>query len=61
MLPVKKKSKCRKRTRRAHHALSAATLSSCPKCGKAKLPHAACAQCGYASGKVLLATKVEED
>ncbi len=61
MLPVKKKSKCRKRTRRAHHALSAANFVACPKCGKSKLPHAACDQCGYASSKVLLVTRTEEE
>ncbi|MGB2986802.1 MAG: 50S ribosomal protein L32 [Phycisphaerae bacterium] len=54
MVPVKKKSKCRTRTRRAHHALSPVTLSPCPKCGKAKLPHAACGVCGYVSAKVVL-------
>ncbi|HNO79770.1 MAG TPA: 50S ribosomal protein L32 [Phycisphaerae bacterium] len=59
MLPVKKKSKCRKRTRRAHHALSKPTLAACPKCGKAKLPHCACDQCGYASAHVLLPSRSE--
>lgn len=54
MLPVKKKSKCRTRTRRAHHALHPVTLSLCPKCGKAKLPHAACGVCGYVSAKTVL-------
>ncbi len=54
MLPVQKKSKCRKRTRRAHHALRRPGLADCPKCGKSKLPHAACANCGYVSAKVAL-------
>ena len=60
MLPVKKISKSRTRTRRAHHALRAVTLASCPKCGKAKRPHAACSGCGYVSEKVLLRRKEEE-
>lgn len=60
MLPVKKKSKCRTRTRRAHHALASVTLSPCPKCGKPKLPHAACGVCGYASAKVMLPTGESE-
>jgi large subunit ribosomal protein L32 len=60
MLPVKKISKSRTRTRRAHHALTAVTLCGCPKCGKAKLPHAACDACGYVSSKVLLPRKDEE-
>lgn len=54
MLPKQKKSKCRTRTRRAHHALRPITLSPCPKCGKAKLPHAACGVCGYITAKVML-------
>ncbi|MHC4697636.1 MAG: 50S ribosomal protein L32 [Planctomycetota bacterium] len=60
MLPVKKKSKCRTRTRRAHHALKPVTLSACPKCGKPKLPHAACQICGYVSAKVMLPTPEKE-
>jgi len=56
MLPVKKKSRMRTRTRRAHHALKPVTLSPCPRCGKAKLPHAACGGCGYVSGKVVMPT-----
>ncbi|MHC5111388.1 MAG: 50S ribosomal protein L32 [Planctomycetota bacterium] len=54
MLPVKKKSKCRTRTRRAHHALSPVSLSSCPNCSKPKRPHAACEVCGYVSAKLIL-------
>lgn len=54
MLPVKKISKTRTRTRRAHHALKPTNLCSCPKCGKSKLPHAACAGCGYVSAKLIL-------
>ncbi len=47
MLPVGRKSKHRKRTRRAHDALRAAALTACPQCGHAKLHHAACGNCGY--------------
>lgn len=47
MLPVKKTSKRRKRTRRAHQALGAVNYSVCRKCNNAKLPHAACDKCGY--------------
>jgi len=54
MLPVKKISKTRTRTRRAHHALQPTTLCGCPKCGKPKLPHCACSVCGYVSEKVSL-------
>ncbi len=54
MVPTKKVSKCRTRTRRSHHALRPITLSPCPKCGKVKLPHAACSVCGYVSAKLML-------
>ncbi|MFQ5490413.1 MAG: 50S ribosomal protein L32 [Phycisphaerae bacterium] len=54
MVPVKKKSKCCKRKRRSHHALTRPSLAACPKCGKTKLPHAACGHCGYVSGKLAL-------
>jgi large subunit ribosomal protein L32 len=60
MLPVGKTSKCRKRTRRAHHALRPVNLASCPKCGAAKLPHAACDKCGYVSREIVLPQEKEE-
>ena len=60
MLPVKKISRCRTRTRRAHHALPHVNLVDCPKCGKEKLPHCACAACGYVSSKLVLPVAGEE-
>jgi large subunit ribosomal protein L32 len=59
MLPVRRTSKARKNKRRAHHALNPPNLVACPKCGIAKLPHAACDNCGYVSGGVALAAKQE--
>jgi large subunit ribosomal protein L32 len=61
MLPVKKMSKTRTRTRRAHHALQPLTLSPCPKCGKPKLPHGACGTCGYVNAKVMLPVGEKEE
>ena len=54
MLPVKKISKSRTRSRRAHHRLTPTNYSLCTKCGTAKLPHAACGQCGYVNPKITL-------
>jgi len=54
MLPTKKKSKSRTRTRRAHHALQPTNYSICPQCNHAKLPHAACDNCGYVNPSVKL-------
>ncbi|MEK6799825.1 MAG: 50S ribosomal protein L32 [Planctomycetota bacterium] len=61
MLPVKKISRTRTRTRRAHHALRPVGLSPCPKCGKPKLPHAACGSCGYVSAKLMLKVNGKEE
>lgn len=60
MLPVRKKSKMRKRTRRSHHALRAAQLHACPRCGQAKLPHAACGNCGYVNAHTTIEVGSEE-
>ena len=57
MLPVQKISKSRKRKRRSHHALKVRHYVHCPVCANAKLPHAACGQCGYVNPK--LAIKVD--
>ena len=54
MLPVKKTSKSRTRSRRSHHSLKATNYSVCKKCDQAKLPHAACDNCGYVNPKITL-------
>jgi large subunit ribosomal protein L32 len=60
MVPTKKVSKCRTRTRRAHHALRVSNYTACPKCQSAKLPHCACGTCGYVSARVALPIKEKE-
>jgi large subunit ribosomal protein L32 len=60
MQPVHKKSKMRKRTRRSHQALKPVQLISCPQCGQAKLPHAACANCGYVNAHTSIRVTAEE-
>jgi len=60
MLPKKKISKTRTRTRRSHQALSPTNYSLCPKCGNAKLPHCACDKCGYLNSKIKLKLGEEE-
>jgi large subunit ribosomal protein L32 len=49
----------RKRTRRSHQALKPVALIACPQCGQAKLPHAACKNCGYVNAhtKIKIHTK----
>jgi len=60
MLPVKKLSRMRTRTRRSHHRLKATNYSVCRKCDHAKLPHAACSNCGYVNPKITLKLGKEE-
>lgn len=46
-VPKKRTSRARRDQRRAHHALSAPTLSRCTNCGSMKRPHTVCEECGY--------------
>ena len=60
MLPDKKTSKSRTRTRRSHHRLTPVNYAVCPQCDQAKLPHAACANCGYVNPDISLKLGKEE-
>jgi large subunit ribosomal protein L32 len=60
MLPKRKTSKSKTRTRRSHHRLKAVNYSLCPKCDQAKLPHAACQNCGYVNPSITLKLAEEE-
>jgi len=60
MLPVKKTSKTRSRSRRSHQFLTPVNYSICKHCGQAKLPHAACQNCGYVNPKITLKIAKEE-
>ncbi|MBN1795032.1 MAG: 50S ribosomal protein L32 [Sedimentisphaerales bacterium] len=60
MLPKQKKSKMRTRTRRSHQRLTPVNYSVCPKCDHAKLPHAACDNCGYLNPDITLKLGKEE-
>lgn len=60
MLPVKKISRSRSRSRKAHQALKAVNYSICKKCESPKLPHAACENCGYLNPKITLKLAKEE-
>lgn len=60
MLPKKKTSKTRTRTRRAHQAMKPVAYVECPECHQAKLPHAACDSCGYIRPGLSLELKKEE-
>jgi large subunit ribosomal protein L32 len=60
MVPVTRKSKMRKRTRRSHLALTPIQLVSCPQCGQAKVSHAACGNCGYVNAHTTITISTKE-
>ncbi len=41
--------------RRAHDSLKPAQTSACPRCGRSKLPHRVCGNCGYYANKEVVA------
>jgi len=47
MQPTHRTSRGRTRRRRSHLALKPHNTCPCPNCGSTKLPHRACAVCGY--------------
>lgn len=57
MQPFCKTSKSKKGMRRAHHAVTGANITRCPKCSQSKLPHRICANCGYVNKSISLAVE----
>ena len=55
--PKRRHSKARTRSRRAHDFLTAKSLSKCPQCQEAKMPHRACMKCGYYKGREVVKVK----
>lgn len=60
-VPKQKSSKARGRKRRTHQKVSAPTITVCPECQEAKLPHAACPECGTYRGRQVLAQDNDEE
>lgn len=50
-VPKRKTSQARRDQRRAHHALKAPSVVTCPTCGAPALPHRVCPECGSYKGK----------
>ena len=59
MLPNQRVPRSRSRLRRAHQAKKPVGYVDCPRCNVAKLPHAACDNCGYV--RPGLSLKVEKE
>jgi large subunit ribosomal protein L32 len=53
-LPGHRRTSSHKRRRAAHFAIVEKSAKSCPKCGKAILPHRICAFCGTYKGRQVL-------
>ena len=58
--PKRKHSQGRRDRRRAHDALPAIHLVSCPKCGALRLPHHMCPECGTYKGETYVEMKEEK-
>jgi large subunit ribosomal protein L32 len=52
--PKRRHSRARRDKRRAHDALSRPSLSNCPNCHEAKLPHRVCPHCGQYKGREVI-------
>lgn len=53
-VPKKHTTKSHRDKRRIHIFLKPSTLVPCPRCGKLKLPHMVCKNCGYYKGVEVL-------
>lgn len=56
-LPKRRTSKSRRDKRRTGTSLTAPSVSTCPDCGEATLPHHACASCGSYKGRKAVQAK----
>ncbi len=59
-VPFRKVSKTRKRMRRSHNAIEAATVTKCPNCGEIIKPHRVCKKCGSYKGQEVINKKDAE-
>jgi large subunit ribosomal protein L32 len=56
-VPKRKVSKSKRDKRRTHQKITAPTVTECPQCGEAKLPHHACPSCGTYKGRTVIETE----
>ncbi len=60
MVPCQRKTRTQGRNRRSHDAIKPKMATRCPNCGEAKLPHAACPDCGYVRPGLTLQLEKQE-
>lgn len=58
-LPKRRMSSARSGKRRSSIKLAAVSFQKCPNCGKMKLPHSVCPECGMYDGRVVIAPKAK--
>jgi large subunit ribosomal protein L32 len=56
-VPKKKTSKSKRDMRRAHDALVAPGMSTCPQCKEPKQPHRVCPSCGTYKGREIVGSE----
>ena len=56
-LPKKKHSRGRQGKKSSHFGLRRISLSECPQCHSARLPHRVCLSCGYYNGREVVVVK----
>ncbi|MBD3372142.1 MAG: 50S ribosomal protein L32 [Candidatus Coatesbacteria bacterium] len=62
-VPKRRKSRSKRDMRKAHwvRKIAVPSLTTCPNCGAAKLPHRICAACGHYKGRqIIIPVKQEE-
>jgi large subunit ribosomal protein L32 len=55
-VPKQRHTKQRRDAKRGRFAIKPVKTVTCPKCGKEKLPHMACAKCGFYKGREVVNT-----
>ena len=58
--PKRRHSKARTGKRRAHDFLTRPSLSECPNCHEAKLPHRVCLKCGHYDGREVVEVEAKK-
>lgn len=53
-VPKRRTSKCKKRQRRSHLALTVPQTGSCPNCQAPTVPHRVCSACGTYKGETII-------
>ena len=56
-VPKRKTSRSRRDKRRNHQRMHVPSLSTCPQCGAARLPHRICPSCGFYKEREIIAAQ----